>query len=146
MLLDNPAANSDDARWKTGAGNFVDGKGVLGKFSIGYTDAGNAGVIEIRFSNVVIDKNSTVASASLKIYSCAANSLTLVTSEFMPIPHITVAATSGTAGTSLALGTAYVDWGTVGHGTSGQILSGCPDISSVVQEIINRQGGLLAML
>lgn len=108
-------------------------------FSLGYSPAGNAGKAYVRFPGVALSPGDTVSSAVVT-FTASYNTVTTNCKVrlFGNDADTSIAPTSIVTGDALELTTAYVDW------TSGawSRLSpyDSPDISTVIQEIIDRAG------
>lgn len=127
----NVAANADDGKWVQFDGSFAnDGNSeIIGKS----TSEGN---LFLLFSSVTIPQGATISSASITLKSDGSGDLPVPVDIYASDADNPLAPASNAECTGATPTTASTYWNIESWSTSNQ----SPDIKSVIQEIVNREG------
>ena len=127
------AASSDDA--------FENNTGVV---SIGFANLLVIDAVDkwhgYRFTNVTIPKDSPIASAILQLMPTSTSDMPNIAIRGQAIDDAPTFTTGANDISSRSLTTASVTWSSADLGADGLTFFSSPDISSVIQEIVNRAG------
>lgn len=116
--------------------NNTGGDVAVGLFDTGQTQLGAA----LRFTGLAIPHNAVIQSASLKLVASASDSATTVRSKLRAVAADNASIPANdTAFHAPGYTTAVVNWDSIPAWTNGTTYTS-PDISTVIQEIVNRSG------
>src|SRR5690606_25048014 len=132
------SAGGDDGYW-------ISGLHLQYNSTLSYLGFGNAGAsLEVnsftRFTNITIPQGATISSAKIQIVAASSIASTAVNTTISALDADNASApTTISEADSATRTTASVDWNSVPAFIAGTTYDS-PDISSVIQEVVNRPG------